>query len=426
MTPYFQTEAVMLWQGDALDTLRALPAESVHCVVTSPPYWGLRDYSRCDCIKIRVREESGIARVPRGGHKPEDGGHGEVHAKPVANPDCPKCRGSGRDELVASAQLGLEKTPEEYVAKMVEIFREVRRVLRADGTCWLNLGDSYAGGGNGGGGSFAQDYQRVAEPGTDKNVQKRTGSRGVAGVLKPKDLIGIPWRVAFALQADRWWLRDDIIWAKPNCMPESVTDRPTRSHEYVFLLTKSERYFYDSAAVKLPAKGPVDDERRLSSAAWGDKSNPDTRRNGLRPSCAKASEGGPRGGGASTITGSPHGRHVLGDALPVGERRQAGDGMNGRRVEGAAAKQRFYAKQRGHSRKHAGFNDLWDAMPKQQQQGANLRDVWWISPAQFAGAHFAVMPATLAALCIKAGCPGGGRCSTRLPGAARPCSSRRI
>jgi len=139
------------------------------------------------------------------------------------------------------SQLGLESTPEAYVEKMVQVFREVRRVLRDDGTLWLNLGDSYAGGGRGFGYGGKQD--------TNKGCDGMPSSIIPAG-LKPKDLVGIPWRVAFALQADGWWLRQDIIWAKPNPMPESVTDRCTKAHEYIFLLTKSSRYFYDAEAVK--------------------------------------------------------------------------------------------------------------------------------------------------------------------------------
>lgn len=148
--------------GDCLYVLKTLPDNSVHCCVTSPPYWGLRDYG-------------------------------------------------------VDGQLGLEKTPEGYVEKMVEVFREVRRVLRDDGTLWLNLGDSF-------------------------------------GFPKQKDLTGIPWRVAFALQADGWYLRSDIIWYKPNAMPESVKDRPTKAHEYIFLLSKSPRYYYDADAIREEAK----------------------------------------------------------------------------------------------------------------------------------------------------------------------------
>jgi DNA modification methylase len=183
-------------QGCCLDSLRSLPSESVQCCVTSPPYWGLRDYG---------------------------------------------CEG----------QLGLEVTPEEYVAGMVNVFREVRRVLREDGTLWLNLGDSYVGarGGAQGQGGECADRSAAAQ-----GIRERGEDRLAPG-LKPKDLGGIPWRVAFALQADGWWLRSDIIWAKPNPMPESVTDRPTKAHEYLFLLTKSERYFYDALAVAEAATG---------------------------------------------------------------------------------------------------------------------------------------------------------------------------
>jgi DNA modification methylase len=175
--------------GDCIAGLRSLPDASVHCCVTSPPYWGLRDY----------------------GH---DG------------------------------QIGLESTPEAYVARMAEVFREVRRVLRDDGTCWLNLGDSYnAYNGNRG---SSTSFQAATE---EANPSFPAGHGLSCKSLKNKDLCGIPWRVAFALQADGWWLRQDIIWHKPNPMPESVRDRCTKAHEYVFLLTKSERYFYDAAAV---------------------------------------------------------------------------------------------------------------------------------------------------------------------------------
>jgi DNA modification methylase len=174
-------------QGDALEKLRGLPAESVQCCVTSPPYWGLRDYS-------------------------------------------------------TNGQLGLEKTPDEYVAKMVEIFREVWRTLRPDGVLFLNLGDSYTSGGR----DTRDPSQSVLHPAQQKGMKRAETPLG----LKPKDLCGIPWRLAFALQADGWYLRQDIIWHKPNPMPESVTDRCTKAHEYIFLLTKSIRYFYDAEAIK--------------------------------------------------------------------------------------------------------------------------------------------------------------------------------
>lgn len=189
--PYYTEPGIFV--GDALTVLKTLPDNSGQCCVTSPPYWGLRDY--------------------------------------------------GND-----GQLGLEKTPEEYVAKLVEVFREVRRVLRKDGVLFLNLGDSYAGSMKCEGGTYElsekQDSNRGSHYGKDAG-EKHKFEHG----LKPKDLVGIPWMVAFALRADGWWLRSDIIWHKPNPMPESVTDRPTKSHEYIFLLTKSKTYYYDADAI---------------------------------------------------------------------------------------------------------------------------------------------------------------------------------
>jgi DNA modification methylase len=194
---------VSLRQGDCLDVLRGMPTASVHCCITSPPYWGLRDYG-------------------------------------------------------VSGQLGLEKTPEEYVAKMVEVFSEVRRVLRPDGTLWLNLGDSYAYGevGRHDGGRKGRLLGRIQRPRAERRIQQRSG-------LKQKDLVGIPWRVAFALQADGWHLRQDIIWHKPNPMPESVRDRCTKAHEYLFLLTPKPRYYFDADAIKEPATMKA--QRRLTS-----------------------------------------------------------------------------------------------------------------------------------------------------------------
>lgn len=198
---------IELHLGDCLDVLKTMPDNSIHCCVTSPPYWGLRDY----------------------GHV---------------------------------GQIGLEDTPEAYVNRMVEVFREVKRVLRNDGTLWLNLGDSYANVGSNG------SFGKTAQVRNTKSGQQKTTNKLVSG-LKPKDLVGIPWRVAFALQADGWWLRQDIIWHKPNPMPESVTDRCTKSHEYVFLLTKSKQYFYDAEAIKQEAKYPHDKRRPMGSeGAW--------------------------------------------------------------------------------------------------------------------------------------------------------------
>jgi len=208
----------MIICGDALIELRKMPDESVHMCCTSPPYWGLRNY--------------GI-----------------------------------------EGQLGLERTPKEYVAHLVEVFSEVKRVLRKDGTLWLNLGDSYA---NSGPGSWGNSKKSTLTTGSRKGAWApgktigTTPERDYSG-LKPKDLCGIPWRVAFALQADGWWLRQDIIWAKPNPMPESVRDRCTKAHEYIFMLTKSARYWYDAEAVREVQITPMDTKSSQTFGAKGGK-----------------------------------------------------------------------------------------------------------------------------------------------------------
>jgi len=233
--------------GDVLGRLRELPEESVQCVVTSPPYWGLRDYGTatwdggeagCDHVAPAM---GGTGKETLVGTTAAANGTWKQQFRTV----CGKC-GARRID----AQLGLEPTPEEYVAKMAAVFAGVRRVLRDDGTLWLNIGDSYNAGRNGGwaGGKGALNEGRDL----DAIYQGRSGPN-VPG-LKPKDLVGIPWRLAFALQTDGWYLRSDIIWSKPNPMPESVTDRPTKAHEYLFLLTKSARYYFDQGAVREPAE----------------------------------------------------------------------------------------------------------------------------------------------------------------------------
>ncbi len=234
---------------------------------------------------------------------------------------------------------------------MVEVFREVRRVLRKDGTLWLNLGDSYAG---------------CTQTGRNDNGRPEKG-RGYdipctkierCDGLKPKDLCGIPWRVAFALQSDGWWLRQDIIWNKANCMPESVTDRCTKSHEYIFMLTKAARYYYDAEAIKEPAS-ESDWESRIGRANLNNKLLPTEELNGIRP----------------RVKYTPNGKD----------------------------------KQRGHSRRHDGFNDRWDQMEKSEQCSGmrNKRDVWTVAPANYPEAHFATYPPDLIKPCILAGTSAG-------------------
>lgn len=290
---------VRILVGDALEMLRGMADESVHCILTSPPYWRQRDYG-----------------VP--------------------------------------GQLGLEETPEEYIAKLTAIFREARRVLRTDGTCWVNLGDKWASGGNGGGGSFME--QRADAWSHAKDTK---GWRSPPAGYKDKDLVGLPFMLAFAMRADGWFWRQCNVWGKPNCMPESVSDRSTISHEYVLQFSKNNDYWYDSDAARTPAMPST--ETRLAqdveNQIGSDRANGGAKTNGPMKAVARKSD-----------------------------------------------------KQRGHSRRHDGFNDRWDAMSREEQlaSGANLRSVWWISPAQYRDGHYAVMPDRLATICILAGCPPGG------------------
>jgi DNA modification methylase len=292
--------SIRILQGDCREVLRTLDDASVQCCVTSPPYYGLRDY-----------------------------GH--------------------------AGQIGLEQTPAEYVEQMVQVFREVRRVLANDGTLWLNLGDSY-------------NNFRIGQVGQgvhggesrDKPTDKR---RGVDG-LKEKDLMGIPWRVAFALQADGWYLRQDIIWHKPNPMPESVRDRCTKAHEYVFLLSKSERYFYDADAVA---------EESTGQAAGNTK---------------------------------PH-EHVPGLA--------AHNNRSGLTAYAQRQRSKRDSFKRDHSKRaevipgqtvgtHRADREegTWDTATR------NKRNVWTIATQPFKEAHFATMAPELAETCVRAGCPEGG------------------
>jgi DNA modification methylase len=253
---YLADPDLVVFHGDALETLRRLPSESVHMCVTSPPFYGLRDYG----TGIWEGGDEGCD------HEPDaDWMHSQFHAKSTlagtgdsktqsaaaktrwyANDgSCPRCGARRIDQ-----QIGLEATPDQWLQSLVAVFREVRRVLRADGTLWVEVGDSYANVA----GSGRQGQTGVLAGGVDGYIRKlsnqQRGASAIPAGLKPKDLVGAPWLLAFALRADGWYLRSDIIWARPNPMPESVTDRPTKSHSYVFLLSKSARYFYDADAIR--------------------------------------------------------------------------------------------------------------------------------------------------------------------------------
>ena len=262
-----------IYVGDVLKRLGEIPDGTVRTCVTSPPYFGLRDYGTASWEGGKPECEHSINQIDadnkRDGQFEERVFRGDRSA-------CIKCGATRVD-----SQIGLENTPDEYVANMVAVFREVKRVLADDGTLWLNIGDSYVGGkGQSGQGnpdkqaqrasegvSINQAHHQIAGQGKTRPTDDRQAMREAG--LKPKDLIGIPWRVAFALQADGWYLRSDIIWHKPNTMPESVTDRPTKAHEYVFLLSKSPRYYYDSEAIKEPAIYAGDDRGSRTDARRG-------------------------------------------------------------------------------------------------------------------------------------------------------------
>lgn len=297
-----------------LEMLIKLPDNSIDCCVTSPPYYGLRDYG-------------------------------------------------------VEGQLGLEATPDEYVMKMVQIFSRVKRVLKDEGTLWLNLGDSYWGAG------WRNNNDK---PGAKQSTNRGTNISGIKirsnENIKPKDLIGIPWMVAFALRADGWYLRQDIIWHKPNPMPESVTDRCTKAHEYIFLLSKSARYYYDADAIKQPVVDAT--VLRLSQQIEKQKGSDRVpgKTNGNMKAVGPGRKPRPdddRGSNQGTGRGIP--------AMAID-----GKGVNG----------------------HSGYFDSCGNLIGEGM--ANKKSVWVVPTMPFSEAHFATFPEDLIVPCIKAGCPEGG------------------
>ena len=297
MRAYYEEDGIQIFHGDCREVLPQLEAESVNCCVTSPPYYGLRNY--------------------------------------------------GNDK-----QIGLEKTHIEYVAKIVSVFNAVHRVLRSDGTAWLNIGDSYASGKgtcfNPGGNtsSFNVHLKEANVHPLDRGNKSTLAEVG----LKPKDLIGIPWEVAFALRSSGWWLRSEVIWRKVSPMPESVLDRPTRAHESVFLLTKEQNYFYNWQEARDPLKAS-------SVARLGQD--------------VDSQEGSLRANGGTKTNGN----------------------MKAARFGGSR-------KSQINDQTRLASGNEWRQDPA---DGANWRDVWDISHEGFGGAHFATMPSELASRCIKAG-----------------------
>lgn len=317
MSAYYQDTAVTLYHGDALSVLKSMKPKSVQCVVTSPPYWRMRDYE-------------------------------------------------------VEGQMGMEETPELYTAAMVGVFKEVWRVLRDDGTIWVNLGDCYASGGWGGGADVRLNRSR-----TWAQREKLIGWRGHPKGLKHKDMVGIPWRFAFAMQSAGWYLRSDIIWEKPNVLPESVIDRPTKSHEHIFLMSKKPKYYYDAEGIKVPVS-PNTHERGPRVRTKMDKAK--RRYNRANTSFIR----------------------MIGGPVKIRNRRDVW------KVPSLEARLQYRAAKR--------FIEMFHR--KNRDKG----DVWTIANRSFHGAHFSTFPPEMAKVCILAGCPIGGIVLDPFAGSGTACA----
>lgn len=339
---------VRILQGDVREVLRALPDESVDCCITSPPYWGLRDYGTGTCAggdpACDHRAAGGRGAGDRDGKHP---GGAIRAASPARGADPRRCSCCGA--VKADQQIGMEPTLGEHIAVMVSVLDEVRRVLRKDGTLWLNYGDCYATSPNG---RKAADTK--AAGGDDRTFRDKPFST-IGGVLKAKDLCMAPNRLAIALQEAGWWVRSEIIWHKPNPMPESTKDRPTSAHEKLWLLTKSARYYYDADAIRE----------------------------------------------AEAVPGWDDGSRVFGGVNKHGANAQHGSRTTGRRAG---------PRKRGVPPYHAQYasSDQSNLDTVGRGAGRNARNVWTIAPRPFKGAHFATFPPQLVEPCVKAGCPMGG------------------
>lgn len=314
---------VQILIGDVREKLRTLAADSIHCCVTSPPYWGLRDYG-------------------------------------------------------VEGQIGLEQSPVEFISVMVDVFEEVRRVLRPDGTCWINMGDSYGNDSRGQGGASSK---QSSNRGTVHEMTHAERYTPLPSGIKRKDLVMMPHRLAIALQDAGWWVRQDIVWSKPNPMPESVRDRCTKSHEYIFLLTKSAQYYYDAEAIKEPAVGFADNPRN----SFGTK---DYVVPGQKPQKRTSRNSGVGFGHGYDAEPKDRVRALKGNAKSF---RGGGGYTAGASFDNDADVQR---ETHGNAANETGLR--------------NKRSVWTMATHSFAEAHFATFPPELPEICIKAGCPEGG------------------
>lgn len=341
----------LILQGDALEMLKTLPSESHRCCVTSPPYYNLRDYGTAEWVggDPECDHQGGPWRTNANINTNMGVGTDRKNAerRQFFKHQCEKCGAIRVDQ-----QIGLEDTPEEYVARLVEVFREVYRILTVDGTLWLNLGDTYCSTAPG---TMGDNQLKAGTKEATKRARKVRRPELAEG-YKPKDLMGMPWEVALALRRDGWYLRQDIIWHKPNCMPESTKDRCTKSHEYIFLLSKSRNYYFDHEAIMEPCVGGDDLPVRGSDGAFGG------------PQARKRQKGNAktfRGGGAYT---------------------------NHQTFDNSAAAER---SSRGNTENQSGLR--------------SKRDVWTVAAVPYAGAHFATFPPELVRPCILAGSAEGDR-----------------
>ncbi len=418
MEPYWQTDAGTIYQGHVLNILKQLPDESVQCCVTSPPYWGLRDYGlppqiwdvpaeleSCmhewgETINNHQRGKVGNNSTLEGGL--QAGGDSRLQ-RSFSGQFCQMC-GAWR------GSLGLEPTPELYVKHIVDIFSQVKRVLRKDGTLWVNMGDSYASG----------KYKYYNSNGYDDPGWSNRQSKKPPPGLKPKDLCGIPWLVAFALRNDGWYLRSDIIWEKPNPMPESMKDRPTRAHEYLFLLSRSRKYFYDHDAIKEEhgynrwTDNRKQDASVIDAVHHGEVGKTSMLRKGKlnhfpeggrnKRSVWKTPDGwdtsvGEGGHGAIHKYGREKGKIPIKDEA-VSARMCRGPGWRKKTKSGNLER-----KENQNPGANFGVSVPWEG------NTANKRTVWTLPTMPFPDAHFATFPPKLIEPCILAGTSEKGCCA---------------
>ena len=356
------SDRVQIIQGDCLESLRTMKDKSVDCIVTSPPYYGLRDYGTGEWVggdpNCPHRRMSKFSEKTITGHAQDElkGNVGDAIYKTVF-PLCGAVR--------VDRQIGLEETPQEFIEKLTAVFHECKRVLKDDGTLWLNIGDSYCGTGDKG------NYKdpKYAD---GRNGQKQSVNRNVVG-CKHKDMIGIPWMLAFALRDDGWYLRQDIIWHKPNPMPESVKDRCVKSHEYIFLMSKSQRYQFDYEAIQEDAVCK------------------DDRRGG----CGRIEYDGKRqdGGVENTLAQRSF--------VKITDKRNKRDVWQADEDHYKNLQENGQQNHSMHERRAEGYADV-------TYEKRNKRDVWSVSTQAVKEAHFATFPEKLIEPCILAGCPKGG------------------